>query len=65
MRRFSAATPPLIVPSLIPWDDLTQEHLEELLYWLLDDLGLRDLRWRRGGEKTTTSDGGRDLEATL
>jgi len=65
MPRPIAATPPLIVQSLIPWDDLKQEHLEELLYWLLDDLGLRDLRWRRGGAKTTTSDGGRDLEGTF
>ncbi len=65
MPRLNVASQPLIVPSLIPWHDLTQEHLEELLYWLLDDLGLRDLRWRRGGAKTTTADGGRDLEGTL
>jgi hypothetical protein len=55
-------TQPLIVPSRIPWDDLTQEHLEELLYCLLSDSGMQDLRWRRGGRKTTAADGGRDLE---
>lgn len=61
----SAERSALVIPSMIPWADLKQEHLEELLYWLLDDFGLRDLRWRRGGSSITAPDGGRDLEGTL
>lgn len=56
---------PLVVPSAIPWADLKQEHLEELLYWLLDAVGVRDLRWRRGGSNGGAPDGGRDLEGTF
>lgn len=60
----SVATPDseLIVPTLIPWADIKGEVLEELLYWLLEEYGLRDLRWRRGGSTTNAGDGGRDIE---
>jgi hypothetical protein len=58
-------TASLVVPSQIPWSDLKQEHLEETLYWLLDEIGLRNLTWRRGGKTTNAPDGGRDLEGTL
>jgi hypothetical protein len=62
--RRSVETPKsgLIVPTLIPWADIKGEVLEELLYWLLEEYGLRDLRWRRGGSTTNANDGGRDIE---
>lgn len=65
MDNASSGTLPLVVPSAIPWPDLKQEHLEELLYWLLDAVGVRDLRWRRGGSNGGAPDGGRDLEGTF
>jgi hypothetical protein len=52
----------LVVPTLIPWAEIKGEVLEELLYWLLEEYGLRDLRWRRGGATTNAGDGGRDIE---
>ncbi len=55
--------PELVVPSNIPWRDLKGEPLEQFVYWLLDDMGAKDLEWRRGGMKATSADGGRDLEA--
>jgi hypothetical protein len=57
--------PELVVPSNIPWKELKGEPLEQFVYWLLDDMGARDLEWRRGGEKATSADGGRDLEASF
>jgi hypothetical protein len=54
-----------VVPSEIPWAEMTGEALEELLYWLCDSLGARDLEWRAGSSSGTSTDGGRDLEATF
>lgn len=36
--------------------------LEELLYWLFDSMGAKDLEWRIGGKGSGTADQGRDLE---
>jgi hypothetical protein len=36
--------------------------LEELLYWLFDSMGAKDLEWRIGGKGTGAADQGRDLE---
>jgi hypothetical protein len=55
-------SPDLVVPSNIPWQDLKGEVLEEFVYWLLDDLGAKDLEWRRGGAQATSADGSRDIE---
>jgi len=52
----------LILPSEIPWQDLTGKDLEECLYWLMHGLGGRDLEWRLGGTGGGAADGGRDLE---
>jgi hypothetical protein len=41
----------LIIPSKIPWDQIQGKDLEELLYWLLDEMGAKDLEWRIGGYK--------------
>lgn len=60
-----SADPPFIVPSDIPWSSLTDEDLEELLYWLLDAMGATELTWRAGGQTTNAADGGRDIEAVL
>lgn len=54
-------TSDLVLPSEIPWRDLTGKDLEECLYWLLDGLGARDLEWRLGGSGGGAADGGRDL----
>src|SRR5689334_21168510 len=53
----------LVIPSNIPWRELKAEVLEELIYWLLHDLGFRDITWRKGGVGGGASDGGRDIEA--
>lgn len=55
----------LVVPSNIPWQELKAEALEELVFWLLDALGAKDLQWRVGATTHHSSDGGRDLEATF
>lgn len=55
----------LVIPASVPWSELTGEALEELVYWLLDSMGARDLEWRAGGRGTTAADGGRDLRATF
>ena len=39
--------------------------LEELLYWLLEEYGLRDLKWRRGGSTTNAGDGGVTLKVSV
>lgn len=57
--------PKLVIPSDIPWDALKGRDLEECLYWLLDDLGAKDLEWRQGGEGQGGTDQGRDIEATF
>jgi hypothetical protein len=53
----------LVIPSNIPWADLKAKDLEECLYWLLDEMGAKDLEWRLGGSGGGTADSGRDLEA--
>lgn len=55
----------LVVPTNIPWDDLSGEALEELVFWLVDALGAKDLLWRVGATTHHSVDGGRDLEATF
>lgn len=57
--------PKLVVPSEIPWDTLRGRDLEECIYWLLDDMGAKDLVWRQGGEGQGGTDQGRDIEATF
>ncbi|MFL5382085.1 MAG: restriction endonuclease [Longimicrobiaceae bacterium] len=55
--------PEFLVPANIPWETLKSKELEECLYWLLDDMGAKDLVWRLGGIGAGAADGGRDLEA--
>lgn len=55
-------TSELVIPSEIPWADLTGKDLEECIYWLMDGLGGKDLEWRLGGTGAGAADGGRDLE---
>ena len=52
----------LILPSEIPWRGIKGADLEELLYWLFDSMGAKDLEWRIGGTDSGASDQGRDLE---
>lgn len=54
-----------VIPSNIPWEEFKGAKLEELVYWLLDDMGAKDLVWRKGGQEVTSADGGRDIEATF
>ena len=49
----------------IVWDEITPEKFEELAYFLLDDLGFKNIEWRKGGKGITSTDGGRDLHATF
>ena len=37
------------IPTEVPWQDLKGKDLEELLYWLFDSMGAKDLEWRVGG----------------
>lgn len=55
----------LIIASEIPWGDIKGKDLEELLYWLFDSMGAKDLEWRIGGKGSGTSDQGRDLELSF
>ncbi|MGH1402865.1 MAG: restriction endonuclease [Alphaproteobacteria bacterium] len=55
----------LIIPSQIPWEEIKAKDLEELMYWLLDSMGAKNLEWRIGGSGGGTSDQGRDLECTF
>ncbi len=52
----------LILPSEIPWNEIKGSDLEELLYWLFDSMGAKDLEWRIGGKGKGAADQGRDLE---
>ena len=52
----------LILPSEIPWNEIKGSDLEELLYWLFDSMGAKDLEWRIGGTGAGAADQGRDLE---
>lgn len=55
----------LFIPTEIPWQDLKGKDLEELLYWLFDSMGAKELEWRIGGSGSGTSDQGRDLELSF
>lgn len=55
----------LIVPERIPWSDLTGKDLEECVFWLLDEIGAKDLEWRVGGVNQGGTDEGRDLECVF
>jgi hypothetical protein len=55
----------LVVPSEIPRRRLKEKDLEECLFWLLDDMGAKDLEWRVGGTGGGAADQGRDLEASF
>jgi len=45
----------LIIPSEIPWDSIKGKNLEELLYWLFDSIGAKNLEWRVGGKGTVAA----------
>jgi hypothetical protein len=53
----------LVIPSRIPWQQIKGKDLEEILYWLLDEMGAKDLEWRIGGSGGGAADQGRDIEA--
>ncbi len=55
----------LFLPTEVPWEHLKGKDLEELLYWLFDSMGAKELEWRIGGTGQGTSDGGRDLELSF
>ncbi len=55
----------LIIPSEIPWESIKGKDLEELLYWLFDSMGAKDLDWRVGGLGGGAADQGRDLECSF
>jgi hypothetical protein len=55
----------LVLPSQIPWNEIKGKDLEELLYWLFDSMGAKELEWRIGGKGCGTSDQGRDLELSF
>ena len=48
----------LILPSEIPWNEIKGSDLEELLYWLFDSMGAKDLEWRIGGTGAGAADQG-------
>lgn len=52
----------LILPSEIPWSEIKGTDLEELLYWLFDSMGAKELEWRIGGKGAGAANQGRDLE---
>ncbi len=55
----------LVLPASIPFAGLKSRDLEEVVYWLFDSMGARDLEWRTGGKGGGAADGGRDLEANF
>jgi len=55
----------LFIPTEIPWKDLKDKELEELLYWLFDSMGAKELEWRIGSAGSGASDQGRDLELSF
>lgn len=38
------------------------EEFEKLIYFLLDEMGMKNIEWRKGGSGISATDGGRDLE---
>ncbi len=63
--RKATVSKSLIIPSQIPWKSLKNKELEELLYWLFDSMGAKNLQWRIGGSGDGAADGGRDIECTF
>lgn len=55
----------IIIPSQIPWESIKGKELEELLYWLLDSMGAKNLEWRIGGIGDGAADQGRDIECSF
>ncbi|BAH40534.1 hypothetical protein GAU_3492 [Gemmatimonas aurantiaca T-27] len=55
----------LFLPTELPWAELKGRDLEELLYWLFDSMGAKDLEWRIGGAGSGAADAGRDLEMSF
>jgi hypothetical protein len=53
------------LPTEIPWHELKGKQLEELLYWLFDAMGAKELQWRIGGKGQGAADQGRDLEMSF
>lgn len=47
--------------SLAPLDST---EFERMVFYLLDEMGFTDILWRKGGDGNTSTDGGRDIEAT-
>ncbi|MCG2784189.1 MAG: restriction endonuclease [Anaerolineae bacterium] len=42
-------------------ENLRPDEFEKLAFYLLDDMGFKNLEWRKGGEGVSATDGGRDL----
>ena len=55
----------LFLPTEVPWQHLQGKELEELLYWLFDSMGAKELEWRIGGAGQGSADSGRDLELSF
>ncbi|MEJ1411116.1 MAG: restriction endonuclease [Candidatus Sedimenticola sp. (ex Thyasira tokunagai)] len=49
----------------LDFSEINPVDLENLVFHLLDEMGFSNLRWRKGGEGNSATDGGRDLEATF
>lgn len=47
------------------WELLSPADFEKLVFFLLDDMGFKNIEWRKDGEGISSTDGGRDLEATF
>jgi hypothetical protein len=47
------------------FSEISPVELEKLTFHLLDEMGFSNLKWRKGGDGNSATDGGRDLEATF
>lgn len=52
-----------LIQSPINWKQISPTNFENLVFFLFDDMGFKNLEWRKGGEGISSTDGGRDLEA--
>lgn len=43
--------------------DMDPVEFERLIFYLMSEMGFKDIVWRKGGEGNSATDGGRDLEA--
>jgi len=50
---------------LFDWEAISPSDFENLVFFLLDEMGFKNIEWRKGGEGISSTDGGRDLEAVL